>query len=92
MKNFIKYTVLGAALALLNTFAYAQTVEEVTVTAARKEQSVQDVAISVQAISSEDLTEQHIESADDLAETIPGFGFSQAIGSGVGLRLSLIHI
>ncbi|URQ73706.1 TonB-dependent receptor plug domain-containing protein [SAR86 cluster bacterium] len=87
MKKFIKYTVLGAALALLNTFAYAQTVEEVTVTAARKEQSVQDVAISVQAISSEDLTEQHIESADDLAETIPGFGYAQAIGSGVGLRI-----
>jgi len=87
VKKFIKYTVLGAALALLNTFAYAQTVEEVTVTAARKEQSVQDVAISVQAISSDDLTEQHIESADDLAETIPGFGYAQAIGSGVGLRI-----
>ena len=87
MKKFIKYTVLSAALALLNTFAYAQTVEEVTVTAARKEQSVQDVAISVQAISSDDLTEQHIESADDLAETIPGFGYAQAIGSGVGLRI-----
>jgi outer membrane receptor protein involved in Fe transport len=87
VNKYIKYTVLGAALALLNTFAYAQTVEEVTVTAARKEQSVQDVAISVQAISSDDLTAQHIESADDLAETIPGFGFSQAIGSGVGLRI-----
>ena len=87
MNKYIKYTVLGAALALLNTFAYAQTVEEVTVTAARKEQSVQDVAISVQAISSDDLTAQHIESADDLAETIPGFGFAQAIGSGVGLRI-----
>ena len=87
MNKYIKYTVLGAALALLNTFAYAQTVEEVTVTAARKEQSVQDVAISVQAISSDDLTEQHIESADDLAETIPGFGYAQAIGSGVGLRI-----
>ncbi len=87
MKKFIKYTVLSAALALLNTFAYAQTVEEVTVTAARKEQSVQDVAISVQAISSDDLVSQHIESADDIAETVPGFGFAQAIGSGVGLRI-----
>ena len=87
MNKYIKYTVLGAALALLNTFAYAQTVEEVTVTAARKEQSVQDVAISVQAISSDDLVTQHIESADDLGETIPGFGFAQAIGSGVGLKI-----
>ena len=87
MKKFIKYTVLSAALALLNTFAYAQTVEEVTVTAARKEQSVQDVAISVQAISNDDIQKQHIETADDLSTTIPGFGFSQAIGSGVGLKI-----
>ena len=72
---------------LLNTFAFAQTVEEVTVTAARKEQSVQDVAISVQAISSEDLATQHIETGDDLATTIPGFGFAQAIGSGVGVKI-----
>jgi outer membrane receptor protein involved in Fe transport len=87
VKKFIKYTVLSAALALLNTFAYAQTVEEVTVTAARKEQSVQDVAISVQAISNDDIQKQHIETADDLSTTIPGFGFSQAIGSGVGLKI-----
>ena len=87
MKNFIKYTVLGAALALLNTFAYAQTVEEVTVTAAMKEQSVQDVAISVQAITAEDLQLQHIETADDLATTVPGVDFSEALGSGVLLKI-----
>ena len=72
---------------MLSLTSFAQTLEEVTVTAARQEQSVQDVAISVQAISSDDLTEQHIESADDLAETIPGFAFTQAIGTGVGLKI-----
>ena len=40
---------------MLNSFAFAQTVEEVTVTAARKTQSVQDVAISVQALDGDDL-------------------------------------
>ena len=72
---------------LLNTFAFAQTLEEVTVTAARKEQSVQDVAISVQAITSEDLELQHIDTADDLASTIPGFDFSEGLGSGVVLKI-----
>ena len=67
MKNFIKYLAISAALMLLNTFAFAQTVEEVTVTAARKEQSIQDVAISVQAITGDDLDLQHIDTADDLA-------------------------
>ena len=72
---------------LLNTFAFSQTVEEVTVTAARKEQSVQDVAISVQAITGDDLELQHIDTADDLASTIPGFDFTEALGSGVLLKI-----
>ena len=72
---------------LLNTFAFSQTVEEVTVTAARQEQSVQDVAISVQAITGDDLALQHIETADDLASTVPGFDFTEALGSGVLLKI-----
>ncbi|WP_286941088.1 TonB-dependent receptor plug domain-containing protein [Acinetobacter sp. UBA6526] len=87
MNKYIKYTILGAALALLNTFAYAQTVEEVTVTAARKTQSVQDVAISVQALDGDDLREQHITTGDDLAERLPGYGYSQAIGSGIATKV-----
>ena len=78
MNTYIKYFLISSSLFLLSLTSFAQTLEEVTVTAARQEQSVQDVAISVQAISSDDLVTQHIESADDLAETIPG--------------LSLIHI
>ena len=87
MKTFIKYLTISAVLVLLNSLAFAQTIEEVTVTAARKEQSVQDVAISVQAITAEDLQLQHIETADDLATTVPGVDFSEALGSGVLLKI-----
>ena len=87
MNTYIKYFLVSSFLFLLSLTSFAQTLEEVTVTAARQEQSVQDVAISVQAISSEDLVTQHIESADDLAETIPGIGFAQNIGTGVGLKI-----
>ena len=87
MKTLTRFIIASTALVLLNTSAFAQTVEEVTVTAARQEQSVQDVAISVQAITSEDLQLQHIETADDLASTVPGFDFTEALGSGVLLKI-----
>ena len=87
MKNPTKYFFISLTLLFLNATAFAQTVEEVTVTAARKEQSVQDVAISVQAIANEDLRLGHIETADDLTSVIPGFDFTEALGSGVILKI-----
>jgi outer membrane receptor protein involved in Fe transport len=87
LKTLTRFIIASTTLVLLNTSAFAQTVEEVTVTAARQEQSVQDVAISVQAITSEDLQLQHIETADDLASTVPGFDFTEALGSGVLLKI-----
>ena len=87
MKNPTKYFFISLTLLLLNATAFAQTIEEVTVTAARKEQSVQDVAISVQAITNEDLRLGHIETADDLTSTIPGFDFTEGLGSGVILKI-----
>ena len=87
MKNPTKYFFISLILLFLNATALAQTIEEVTVTAARKEQSVQDVAISVQAISGDDLQLQHIETAADLSSTVPGFDFTEALGSGVDLKI-----
>ena len=87
LKNPTKYFFISLTLLLLNATAFAQTVEEVTVTAARKEQSVQDVAISVQAITNEDLRLGHIETADDLTSTIPGFDFTEGLGGGVVLKI-----
>ncbi len=87
LKNPTKYFFISLILLFLNATALAQTIEEVTVTAARKEQSVQDVAISVQAISGDDLQLQHIETAADLSSTVPGFDFTEALGSGVDLKI-----
>ena len=61
-----KYFLISLSLFSISFTSFAQTIEEVTVTAARQEQSVQDVAISVQAITSDELQDQHIETADDL--------------------------
>ena len=67
--------------------AFAQAVEEVTVTATRQAESLQDIALSVQAIDGDDLMTQHIESATDLAETTVGIKTANGIGSGFGISI-----
>ena len=58
--------------------------EEVTVTAQRQEQSLQDIPLAVSALSEDDLFEQQIEGASDLQLTVPSlrFGSDQFSGGG----------
>jgi len=74
-------------LALIFTgFLFAQDsgLEEVTVTAQRQEQSLQDVPLSVTAFSADDLLEQQIEEASDLQLVVPGLTFTPSAFSGGG--------
>ena len=66
---------------------FTQTVEEVTVTATRKAESLQDIALSVQAIGSAELETSHIETSRDLAESIPGISFTSGTGAGSVTRM-----
>jgi outer membrane receptor protein involved in Fe transport len=87
MKRFFNL-IIAATLAMgFHVSAFAQTVEEVTVTATRQAESLQDIALSVQAITGEDLMEQHIETAADLANSTTGISFANGIGSGVGIKI-----
>jgi iron complex outermembrane receptor protein len=56
--------------------------EEVTVTAQRRAQSLQDVPIAVTAFSAEDLAAQQIESTMDLGRQVPGMFTSNNVGQG----------
>ena len=77
-----KYTFMGslAALALSLGSGPAKaadtdsggTIEEIVVTATKREVSSQDVAGSITALSGANLQEQGIENFDDLARTVPG--------------------
>ena len=67
--------------------AFSQSIEEVTVTATRKVESLQDIPLSVQALDAEALESQHIESGRDLAIAIPGFSFTSGTGSGSVSRM-----
>jgi outer membrane receptor protein involved in Fe transport len=62
----------------------AQEVEEVVVTATRREESIQDVALSIQAFSADNLEAAQITESADLADYMPGFSYANAIGSGSG--------
>ena len=65
--------------------AFAQEVEEVVVTATKKEESIQDIAVSIQAFDADSLAAEQIYDLSDLAEVVPGFEVSKSIGSGVSL-------
>ena len=62
----------------------AQEVEEVVVTATKKEESIQDLALSIEAVSAESLDVNQVYDVSDLAEITPGLETSKAIGSGSG--------
>ena len=63
-------------------------VEEVVVTATRREESLQDVALSAQALTSSDLEVQQVTEMYDLGDLTPGIAFAPTIGTGyfVGIR------
>ena len=64
--------------------AFAQEVEEVVVTATKKEESIQDLALSIEAVSAESLDANQVYDVSDLAEITPGLATSKTIGSGSG--------
>jgi iron complex outermembrane receptor protein len=62
----------------------AQEVEEVVVTATRREESIQNLALSVQAFDVGALAESQITELADLSDYMPGFSYAHGIGSGSG--------
>jgi outer membrane receptor protein involved in Fe transport len=67
--------------------SFAQEVEEVVVTATKKEESTQDIAISVEAFTSDMLDSEQIFDLSDLTEVVPGFGYGKGIGSGSSFQM-----
>ena len=57
------------------------TIDEIVVTANRREQALNNVGLTIQAASGEELTQRGISSVADLAKLVPGFTFTQSIYS-----------
>ena len=92
MDNFkrIAFAFLASAVFISFNDVSAQEVEveEVVVTATRREESLQDVALSAQALTSSDLEAQQVTEMYDLGDLTPGIAFAPTIGTGyfVGIR------
>ena len=69
-------------LVFISVAASAQEIEEVVVTATKKAESIQDLALSIEALSAESLDVNQIYDVSDLAEVTPGLETSKGIGSG----------
>jgi len=69
------------------TTAVAATLEEIVVTAQKRTESVQDVPLTVTAISGETLNDFGVDNLFKLADLVPGMVFSRAPDDGLALTL-----
>ena len=65
----------------------AREIEEVVITALRKETNLQDTAITITAITAQDLEVKQIENFEDLQFAVPTLGFQKGAYSGSGITL-----
>ncbi|HSN72099.1 MAG TPA: TonB-dependent receptor plug domain-containing protein, partial [Steroidobacteraceae bacterium] len=75
--------VLGTApltTAVAQTRASATALEEITVTARKREESLIDVPVSVTAFTARALESLRIQNPDDIARYTPGFSYTQSFG------------
>jgi len=87
MSNLNKYFFGIFAAFTLSITAIAQEVEEVVVTATKKSESIQDLALSIEAFTAEDVSQNMIQDSDDLAEVVPGLITAKGIGSGASYAI-----
>src|SRR5688572_28107945 len=83
---------VSAAIAILAASKVAAQLEEVVVTAQKREQSLQDVSLAVTAVEAERLQENQVISHEDLQHIAPSVSFGNALGfayvfiRGIGLN------
>jgi len=73
--------IISTLLIMPAQIAGAQVIEEILVTARKREESLQDVPISVQAHSGEDITQQGIIDLQMLAPYTPSFAYTPSPGA-----------
>jgi len=88
MKKFSRFCLLSTSfLFLFSSHSFSQEVEEVVVTATKKDESIQDIALSIEAYTADSIEENMIEDISDLAEVVPGLVIDKGIGSGASYSL-----
>ena len=81
LNQFLKNSLLSS-IVFISVAATSQEIEEVVVTATKKAESTQDLAISIEAFTADQLSTEQIYDMTDLAEVVPGLNVSKGVGSG----------
>jgi len=85
--SFLKLSGLALAIATISSGAYAAQLEEVIVTAQKRAESLQDVPISMTALSGEKIEEAGLNSLQDLSAYVPNLSISEnAVATGIYMR------
>jgi len=89
--NFLKSAKAPLAVAVasvaLAQFANAQVLEEVTVTAQKRAENLQDVPVSVAAVTGEKIANQGIQNLEQMSEFVPNFSVKQSpLGDQINIR------
>jgi iron complex outermembrane receptor protein len=86
---------------LLTTFAstvWAQTLEEITVTASKRQETLQEVNMAVTAVTGLTLEQRQIDTIEDIQSIVPGmsagndFAFAKLFIRGIGLNSSFAGV
>ena len=75
---------LGIGITYANNANANDDIEEVIVTASKKEQNIQDVPMSVQAVGAAELDKKNIKSLEDISNISPAVTFNN-VGPGKNL-------
>ena len=86
-KSFFKYVGIALAITSISGSPYAAQLEEIIVTAQKRAESLQDVPISMTALSGKKINDAAINSFADLSAYIPNIGISEnPVATGVYMR------
>jgi len=79
----ISLLAVSCATLLASNVAFSQQLEEIIVTAQKREQNLQDVTVSVTAVLGETLRANGIEKIEQLAQSMPALHISEAVGGDI---------
>ncbi len=89
----VRVVLAGSVLAVASPHAHAQSrgpsarpLDEIVVTARKREELLKDVPIAVTAISDERISELNLQTVEDVARFTPGFSYTAAFGRRNGER------
>lgn len=88
-RRIVPLAVLTATLALDTAVAHAAQLEEVIVTARKRQESIQDAPIVVNVVTEKTIKAYNIDSVDNLSTLVPGLFATADTGSGSTPQISI---